>query len=190
MGSKKASSLGFRDGWVFIGAKNIPSFNPQEAHIPNEKVNHVFCGWVYSFFRKRISTAIGPRQLKLTAVYHIPDRSGLFSSLFLFLYFVGVGNLLQWFFDDIRSSRTSSNGICMVTILWSQNSWNFELQIDSICSIGNLSKEWGIFEKPLQLNFSLYAIHKIWKQLKKPINETIFLTDITPALILPKNSFL
>ena len=42
MGSKKASSIGFRDGWVFIGAKNIPSFNPQEAHIPNEKVDYLF----------------------------------------------------------------------------------------------------------------------------------------------------
>jgi len=45
MGSKKAATLGFRDGWVFIGAKNMPTFSPAEAHIPNEKEKNKYGDW-------------------------------------------------------------------------------------------------------------------------------------------------
>ena len=37
-GSDFAKEIAFRDGWVFLGAKNIPGFNPAETHIKNNKV--------------------------------------------------------------------------------------------------------------------------------------------------------
>ena len=38
LGSNISKTISFRDGWVFIGAKNLPSFPTKEAHIPNDKV--------------------------------------------------------------------------------------------------------------------------------------------------------
>ena len=44
LGSNISKTISFRDGWVFIGAKNLPSFPTKEAHIPNDKVrNRHFC---------------------------------------------------------------------------------------------------------------------------------------------------
>ena len=40
LGSNISKTISFRDGWVFIGAKNLPSFPTKEAHIPNDKVNN------------------------------------------------------------------------------------------------------------------------------------------------------
>ena len=76
LGSTKSANLGFRDGWVFIGAKNIPSFEPQEAHIPNEKVYIVLVIGITFQFRTRTSMAIGPKQLKLAGVSPTLDPLG------------------------------------------------------------------------------------------------------------------
>ena len=76
LGSTKSANLGFRDGWVFIGAKNIPSFEPQEAHIPNEKVDFLPQLVITLQFRTRTSMAIGPKPLKLAGVSPPPDLLG------------------------------------------------------------------------------------------------------------------
>ena len=76
LGSTKSANLGFRDGWVFIGAKNIPSFEPQEAHIPNEKVDFLPQLVITLQFRTRTSMAIGPKPLKLAGVSPTLDPLG------------------------------------------------------------------------------------------------------------------
>jgi len=45
LGSKVANKLGFRDGWTFLGAKNIPNFSTKEAHIPNDKEGNKYGDW-------------------------------------------------------------------------------------------------------------------------------------------------
>ena len=38
-GSQFAREIAFRDGWVFLGAKNVPDFLPAETFIKNNKVS-------------------------------------------------------------------------------------------------------------------------------------------------------
>lgn len=45
LGSKISTTISFRDGWVFIGAKNLPSFPTKEAHIPNDKESNKYGDW-------------------------------------------------------------------------------------------------------------------------------------------------
>ena len=70
LGSNISKTISFRDGWVFIGAKNLPSFPTKEAHIPNDKV-HISSKLpdmsiinVISHFRNQISMVIGLKLLK------------------------------------------------------------------------------------------------------------------------------
>ena len=38
-GSSVASSIAFRDAWVFLGAKGVPGFTAKENHLKNDKVS-------------------------------------------------------------------------------------------------------------------------------------------------------
>ncbi|XP_078064539.1 protein FAM3A [Mustelus asterias] len=45
LGSKAINGLGFRDSWVFVGAKGIENKSPFEQHIKNEKGTNKYEGW-------------------------------------------------------------------------------------------------------------------------------------------------
>uniref|UniRef100_A0A4W3IFK0 FAM3 metabolism regulating signaling molecule C n=1 Tax=Callorhinchus milii TaxID=7868 RepID=A0A4W3IFK0_CALMI len=45
LGSTAILSLGFRDNWIFVGAKGIKSKSPFEQHIKNNKDTNKYEGW-------------------------------------------------------------------------------------------------------------------------------------------------
>ncbi|NWI69832.1 FAM3D protein, partial [Todus mexicanus] len=45
LGSSHVSKLGFRDNWVFLGAKGLKSKSPFEEHIKNDKNTNKYDGW-------------------------------------------------------------------------------------------------------------------------------------------------
>ncbi|XP_074861272.1 protein FAM3D [Carettochelys insculpta] len=45
MGSRAASQLGFRDNWLFIGAKGLKDKSPYEQHIKNDAAKNKYDGW-------------------------------------------------------------------------------------------------------------------------------------------------
>ncbi|XP_041037395.1 protein FAM3A isoform X2 [Carcharodon carcharias] len=45
LGSKAINVLGFRDSWVFVGAKGIENKSPFEQHIRNDKNSNKYEGW-------------------------------------------------------------------------------------------------------------------------------------------------
>uniref|UniRef100_UPI00398F7A78 protein FAM3A-like isoform X1 n=2 Tax=Pristiophorus japonicus TaxID=55135 RepID=UPI00398F7A78 len=45
LGSKAINVLGFRDSWVFVGAKGIENKSPFEQHIKNDKNSNKYEGW-------------------------------------------------------------------------------------------------------------------------------------------------
>ncbi|XP_067907043.1 protein FAM3C-like [Heterodontus francisci] len=45
LGSASISNLGFRDNWIFVGAKGIQSKSPFEQHIKNNKNTNKYEGW-------------------------------------------------------------------------------------------------------------------------------------------------
>lgn len=45
LGSSISKTISFRDGWVFIGAKNLPNFPSKEAHISNDKESNKYGDW-------------------------------------------------------------------------------------------------------------------------------------------------
>ncbi|XP_071406451.1 protein FAM3D isoform X2 [Pithys albifrons albifrons] len=45
LGSSHVSELGFRDNWVFLGAKGLMNKSPFEKHIKNDKETNKYEGW-------------------------------------------------------------------------------------------------------------------------------------------------
>ncbi|XP_051644439.1 protein FAM3D [Manacus candei] len=45
LGSSHVSELGFRDNWVFLGAKGLMNKTPFEKHIKNDKETNKYEGW-------------------------------------------------------------------------------------------------------------------------------------------------
>lgn len=45
LGSSEVGKLGFRDNWVFLGAKGLMSKSPFEKHIKNDKETNKYDGW-------------------------------------------------------------------------------------------------------------------------------------------------
>uniref|UniRef100_A0A8C3V5G5 FAM3 metabolism regulating signaling molecule D n=1 Tax=Catharus ustulatus TaxID=91951 RepID=A0A8C3V5G5_CATUS len=45
LGSSVVGKLGFRDNWVFLGAKGLMSKSPFEKHIKNDKETNKYDGW-------------------------------------------------------------------------------------------------------------------------------------------------
>uniref|UniRef100_UPI00398E92BE protein FAM3C-like n=1 Tax=Pristiophorus japonicus TaxID=55135 RepID=UPI00398E92BE len=45
LGSASIANLGFRDNWIFVGAKGIQSKSPFELHIKNNKDTNKYEGW-------------------------------------------------------------------------------------------------------------------------------------------------
>ncbi|XP_061864099.1 protein FAM3D [Colius striatus] len=45
LGSSHVSKLGFRDNWVFVGAKGLKKKSPFEEHIKNNKDTNKYNGW-------------------------------------------------------------------------------------------------------------------------------------------------
>ncbi|XP_059679298.1 protein FAM3D isoform X2 [Gavia stellata] len=45
LGSSHVSKLGFRDNWVFLGAKGLKNKSPFEEHIKNDKMTNKYDGW-------------------------------------------------------------------------------------------------------------------------------------------------
>ncbi|XP_072732110.1 protein FAM3D isoform X2 [Ciconia boyciana] len=45
LGSSHVSKLGFRDNWVFLGAKGLKNKSPFEEHIKNDKNTNKYDGW-------------------------------------------------------------------------------------------------------------------------------------------------
>ncbi|KFQ25585.1 Protein FAM3D, partial [Merops nubicus] len=45
LGSSHVSKLGFRDNWVFLGAKGLKNKSPFEEHIKNDKKTNKYDGW-------------------------------------------------------------------------------------------------------------------------------------------------
>ncbi|XP_075618375.1 protein FAM3D isoform X1 [Balearica regulorum gibbericeps] len=45
LGSSHVSNLGFRDNWVFLGAKGLKSKSPFEEHIKNDRETNKYDGW-------------------------------------------------------------------------------------------------------------------------------------------------
>ncbi|NXX62457.1 FAM3D protein, partial [Scopus umbretta] len=45
LGSSHVSKLGFRDNWVFLGAKGVKNKSPFEEHIRNDKKTNKYDGW-------------------------------------------------------------------------------------------------------------------------------------------------
>ncbi|KFW90937.1 Protein FAM3D, partial [Phalacrocorax carbo] len=45
LGSSHVSKLGFRDNWVFLGAKGMKNKSPFEDHIKNDKDTNKYNGW-------------------------------------------------------------------------------------------------------------------------------------------------
>ncbi|KAM6061744.1 protein FAM3D [Chlamydotis macqueenii] len=45
MGSSHVNKLGFRDNWVFLGAKGLKTKSPFEEHIKNDKETNKYDGW-------------------------------------------------------------------------------------------------------------------------------------------------
>ncbi|KFP80464.1 Protein FAM3D, partial [Acanthisitta chloris] len=45
LGSSQVSSLGFRDNWVFLGAKGLKNKSPFEKHIKNDQETNKYDGW-------------------------------------------------------------------------------------------------------------------------------------------------
>ncbi|XP_067855955.1 protein FAM3C [Heptranchias perlo] len=45
LGSASFTNLGFRDNWIFVGAKGIQSKSPFEQHIKNNKDTNKYEGW-------------------------------------------------------------------------------------------------------------------------------------------------
>ncbi|KAM6059705.1 protein FAM3D isoform 2-T2 [Theristicus caerulescens] len=45
LGSSHVSNLGFRDNWVFLGAKGMKHKSPFEEHIKNDKNTNKYDGW-------------------------------------------------------------------------------------------------------------------------------------------------
>ncbi|KAM6325266.1 protein FAM3D [Podargus strigoides] len=45
LGSSHVHQLGFRDNWVFLGAKGLKSKSPFEEHIKNDKETNKYDGW-------------------------------------------------------------------------------------------------------------------------------------------------
>uniref|UniRef100_A0A8C4XTH8 FAM3 metabolism regulating signaling molecule D n=1 Tax=Falco tinnunculus TaxID=100819 RepID=A0A8C4XTH8_FALTI len=45
LGSSHANNLGFRDNWVFLGAKGLKKKSPFEQHIKNDKDTNKYDGW-------------------------------------------------------------------------------------------------------------------------------------------------
>ncbi|XP_075288872.1 protein FAM3D [Opisthocomus hoazin] len=45
LGSSHVSNLGFRDNWIFLGAKGLKNKSPFEVHIKNDKNTNKYDGW-------------------------------------------------------------------------------------------------------------------------------------------------
>uniref|UniRef100_A0A663F3I2 FAM3 metabolism regulating signaling molecule D n=1 Tax=Aquila chrysaetos chrysaetos TaxID=223781 RepID=A0A663F3I2_AQUCH len=45
LGSSHVSTLGFRDNWVFLGAKGLKNKSPFEEHIKNDEKKNKYDGW-------------------------------------------------------------------------------------------------------------------------------------------------
>ncbi|XP_009961261.2 protein FAM3D [Tyto alba] len=45
LGSSHVSKLGFRDNWIFLGAKGLKNKSPFEEHIKNDKTTNKYDGW-------------------------------------------------------------------------------------------------------------------------------------------------
>ncbi|KAM6126463.1 protein FAM3D [Phoenicopterus ruber ruber] len=45
LGSSHVNNLGFRDNWVFLGAKGLQNKSPFEEHIKNDKMTNKYDGW-------------------------------------------------------------------------------------------------------------------------------------------------
>ncbi|KFU89150.1 Protein FAM3D, partial [Chaetura pelagica] len=45
LGSSHVNNLGFRDNWVFLGAKGLRNRSPFEQHIKNDKETNKYDGW-------------------------------------------------------------------------------------------------------------------------------------------------
>lgn len=45
LGSRYANQLGFRDNWVFLGAKGLKGKSPFEEHIKNDQKTNKYEGW-------------------------------------------------------------------------------------------------------------------------------------------------
>ncbi|NWH59368.1 FAM3D protein, partial [Geococcyx californianus] len=45
LGSRHVNNLGFRDNWVFLGAKGLKNKSPFEQHIKNDKETNKYDGW-------------------------------------------------------------------------------------------------------------------------------------------------
>uniref|UniRef100_A0A8C8SWY4 FAM3 metabolism regulating signaling molecule D n=1 Tax=Pelusios castaneus TaxID=367368 RepID=A0A8C8SWY4_9SAUR len=45
LGSSYASKLGFRDNWIFIGAKGLRDKSPYEQHLKNDAAQNKYDGW-------------------------------------------------------------------------------------------------------------------------------------------------
>ncbi|XP_051483626.1 protein FAM3D isoform X2 [Apus apus] len=45
LGSSHVNNLGFRDNWVFLGAKGLKNRSPFEEHIKNDKETNKYDGW-------------------------------------------------------------------------------------------------------------------------------------------------
>uniref|UniRef100_A0A803V694 FAM3 metabolism regulating signaling molecule D n=1 Tax=Ficedula albicollis TaxID=59894 RepID=A0A803V694_FICAL len=45
LGSSDVATLGFRDNWVFLGAKGLMNKSPFEKHIKNDKETNKYDGW-------------------------------------------------------------------------------------------------------------------------------------------------
>ncbi|KAM8994731.1 protein FAM3D-like [Ara ararauna] len=45
LGSSHVSRLGFRDSWVFLGAKGLKNKSPFEEYIKNSKTTNKYDGW-------------------------------------------------------------------------------------------------------------------------------------------------
>ena len=75
-GSSVASSIAFRDAWVFLGAKGVPGFSAKENHLKNDKVAvpSLFSP-LYFTSRRRISTETGRKQSRYPAAYPFQNQS-------------------------------------------------------------------------------------------------------------------
>ncbi|XP_010079983.1 PREDICTED: protein FAM3A-like, partial [Pterocles gutturalis] len=45
LGSAVAKTLGFRDSWVFLGAKGVREPSPFELHVRNNRGSNKYEGW-------------------------------------------------------------------------------------------------------------------------------------------------
>ena len=74
-GSSIASSIAFRDAWVFLGAKGVPGFTAKENHLKNDKVgDSLLHSFIFLPLRRRISTATGQKPSRYLAACPFPNQ--------------------------------------------------------------------------------------------------------------------